>query len=270
MRRAGIILLVMLPLVAAGQTEVTEGGDAEALEAPMSSAWQYRSLIDIPTAGALEKGQYDFELRMFADGGVLMGFNVGLFGRLNMGVYYGGTEVIGDSEKMEGNDQPGVEIRYRLFEEVMLFPALTLGYSSQGYGRYIKNTVADAERYRYKSRGFFATASKNFIFLDRQLGLHGGVNLNTIETDDDEGLDFFLGTDFGLNEELWLLMEYDFALNDDDSDSFGGGKGYLNAGLRWSFSDHLMFQFHFKDLLGNNRYSDTAEREIKIVYSQKI
>ena len=270
MVRMVVLLFILLPAVAAAQTDSSLDVDSAAGNAPMSSAWQHRSLIDIPTAGALHKGEYDFEVRMFGNGGVLLGFSVGLFSRLNMGVYYGGVEVLGDSKKMEGNEQPGVEVRYRLFEEVMLFPALTIGYSSQGYGQWMENDSTGAKRYRYKSRGFFAVASKNLIIMNKLLGVHGGVNLNTIERDDDKGPDAFAGLDFGLNEELCLLLEYDLGLNDNNDDAFGEGSGYLNAGIRWSFSDYLIFQFNFKDLLGNSRFSDSAEREIKIVYSQKI
>lgn len=237
----------------------------------LTSGSQFKSLIDIPTAGALHRGEYDFETRIFPNGGILIGFSVGLFDRFNMGVSFGGTDIISDSPEVNWNDQPGVEVKYRLFEENVLFPAIAFGYSSQGYGYFEENLITEEKRYRNKARGLYAVASKNFQYLpQRDLGVHGGVNFNTSERDDDESMNFFLGLDLAINEELSLLTEYDFALDDDSDYAYGEGSGYFNAGIRWTFGDHLLFQFNFKDIFSNNRYSDTAIREVKIVYVQNI
>jgi hypothetical protein len=233
----------------------------------VSSATQFRSLIDMPTAGVLQRGEYDFDMRIFPQGGVLMGFSVGLFDRFNMGVSFGGTDIISSEPKIEWNPQPAVDVKYRLFEESHFFPAIALGYSSQGYGAYIDSL----DRYALKSRGMYGVLSKNFQYLpQRDLGVHGGLNFNTSERDDDQGLNFFLGADVAINEELSVITEYDLALDDDAEEAFGEGNGYINAGLRWTFADHLMFQFNFKDIFSNNKYTDTTVREIKIVYIQRI
>jgi len=232
---------------------------------------QFGTLIDMPTAGALEKGQYDFELRIFPEGGILAGFTVGLFNRLNFGVFYGGTKIIGNSPKIEWNDEPGVVIKYRLFEESFIFPALALGYSSQGYGGLVENDSTGIKRYLIKSRGLYGAFSKNFVFKEKHdFSLHLGLNYNTAERDDDQGADLFCGFDFMLNEELSLIGEYDFALDDQQDKSFGQSKGYLNSAVRWTFAKHLLLQVNFKDILGNYRASDTVNRELMIVYRQDI
>ncbi len=263
MKKFFFILLILLTAAANAQ-------DSPMITEDMALA-QFSSLIDVPTAGALYKGEYDFEMRIFPQGGILTGFTVGLFERFNMGVYYGGTEIIGNSPDIEWNDEPGVVVKYRLFEEGYSLPAVALGYSSQGYGSYQENDSTGTDRYMIKSRGLYGVLSKNFRFREEyDFSFHGGLNYNTAERDDDQGLNLFVGGEFAINTELSLLLEYDFAMNDSDEKALGEEKGYMNSGLRWTFAKSLLLQFNFKDLLGNMRDSETVNREIMIVYRQEI
>jgi hypothetical protein len=190
-----------------------------------------------------------------------MGFNVGLFNRFNMGISYGGTGIIGNSADIGWNDEPGVEVKYRLFDESYFFPAVALGYSSQGYGGFETNDSTEVKRYLIKSRGLYAVFSKNFQYRPgKDLGLHIGMNYNTNERDDDQGTNCFIGSDFALNEELTLIGEYDLALNDNSDKAFGEGQGYFNFAVRWTFASHMMLQLDLKDILGNYRASETVSR----------
>lgn len=233
---------------------------------------QFGTLIDNPTAGSLNQGDYDFELRIFPEGGMLGGFMVGLFPRLSFGIYYGGSKIIGNSPKIDWNDEPGVMIKYRLFEESYGFPAVALGYSNQGYGAFIENDSTETGRYLVKSKGIYGVLSKNFTYNDRfDFSLHLGLNYNTSEGDDDESLNIFTGFDFIMNEDISILAEYDLALDDNNSDSFGSKHGYLNAGMRWTFAKSLILQVNFKDILENYRDpGKTVNRELMLVYRQKI
>ena len=263
MKKYFFIVLILLTAAACAQ-------DVPMISEDMSPA-QFSSVIDMPTAGALHKGEYDFEMRIFPQGGILMGFTVGLFERFNMGVSYGGTEIIGNSPKIGWNDEPGVVVKYRLFEEGYTFPAVALGYSSQTYGSRPESDSSQTNTYFIKSRGLYAALSKNFRLKDRyDYSFHAGVNYNTAERDDDQGLNLFAGSELAINPELSLLLEYDFAMNDNDETSQGEKKGYMNAGVRWTFARSLLLQFNFKDLLGNTRDSATVNREIMIVYRQDI
>ncbi|MBC8204475.1 YjbH domain-containing protein [bacterium] len=261
MKRYLIIFLCLLPIIVSGQEQEYFHGRA-----------QLKSLIDIPTAGVNAKGDYDFEIRIFHDGGILGGFAVGLFDRFSLGVYFGGTGIIGNDSDIEWNEFPGVLAKYRLIEESIFFPALAIGYSSQGYGQYMTDSTYVVEsRYRIKARGLFAVFSKNYMMMNtHQMGIHFGVNKNTFETEDDKDFNIFAGIDFGLNEELFLLCEYDLALDDNSDDALGEGRGYLNMGVRWGFSDRFALQFHFKDVLSNHRDTKTIEREIRLVYIESL
>ena len=73
----------------------------------------------------------------------------------------------------------------------------------------------------------------------------------TREDDDDGGPSGWLGIDKTINEELALAGEYDFALNDNDDDALGSGRGYLNLGAFWSAVPNLSIGLVFKNVLQN-------------------
>ncbi len=220
---------------------------------------EQRQLIDLPTAGTLDRGSYAIDLRMFANGGLLGRVSVGLSPRFMFGISYGGENIIGEGD-IDWNPDPGIQARLRVLDETFVLPAVTLGFDSQGYGKY-DNAL---NRYETKSRGIFAVASKNYAILFN-LGLHAGLNVSLEDDDDDNELNFFLGADFSLNREVRAFAEYDFGINDNENDlQFGSGTGYFNAGVQWGFSDRLFLQVNLKNLFENG--SNHVAREFKIGY----
>lgn len=221
---------------------------------------EQRILIDLPTAGTLERGSFNIKLRIFANGGLLGGVAVGITPRFMFGISYGGENIIGQGD-VNWNPNPGIQARIRIIDESFTMPAIVLGFNSQGYGAYNDSL----NRYANKSRGFFAAASKNYAFLFN-LGLHGGVNYSLENDDDDDDINFFLGADLSFSREFRVVIEYDSALNDNNDRGFGSGKGYLNAGFQWSFSDRLFLEFNLKNILENGPDNLHTSREIKIGY----
>ncbi|MFH1213858.1 MAG: hypothetical protein V1681_07200 [Candidatus Neomarinimicrobiota bacterium] len=223
------------------------------------------NLVTIPTAGVLPRGSYGVECRLFPDGGLWGQISVGVSERFMFGVAYGGGGIIGD-QKINWYRQPGVEIKYRFTEESVNWPALVLGFSSQGFGNYIDSL----KRYETKARGFYVALSKNYRFLGN-LGVHGGINYNPLEkTDHDADPSFFLGIDKDLNSEIAILAEYDAALNDNHSDKsmLGRGRGYLNAGVRWRLVDKFTVEIDFNNILLNRKEVDFMTRELKFTFSE--
>ncbi|MFQ5865688.1 MAG: hypothetical protein ACE5IW_10700 [bacterium] len=217
-----------------------------------------RLLIDLPTAGMLERGSFDIHLRMFGNGGLLGGVAVGITPSFMIGLSYGGENIIGEGD-VNWNPFPGIQARLRIMNESFATPAITLGFNSQGYGPYDNGL----NRYEIKSRGLFAAASKNYAFLFN-LGLHGGINYSLENDDGDKDINFFFGIDLSFNEEFRFLFEYDVARNDNDNGGFGSGDGYLNAGVQWAFSNQLFFELHLKNILSNGPAN--TNREFKIGY----
>ena len=230
-----------------------------------------RWLVDLPTAGTLPRGHFSLGIRLYSEGGGMGYTNIGLSNRFMVGISYGGTNVISNQEP-DWNPNIEFSLRFRVVDELPYLPAMSVGYSSQGYGSFNKAQ----ERYAYKSRGFYAVASRSFYFYRWTAGWHGGVNYarSDIEKEPrgqdikDEDINLFLGFDATFNYNLALLLEYDVALNDDRSaNSFAGdGRGYLNMSIKWLFTRNLEIELLAKDLLTNRPESDTFSREVRLTY----
>jgi len=88
--------------------------------------------------------------------------------------------------------------------------------------------------------------------------------------DGDNFVDVRTGVEKTLGSSFSLLVEYDFALNDNNSD-FGSGKGYLNAGIRWSPGPGFTVGFDLRDLLSNKASSkNAADRSLKVEFIKNI
>lgn len=230
-----------------------------------------RWLVDMPTAGTLPRGYYNIGFRNYSDGGAIGYTDIGLSNRLSIGIAYGGDRILSNSHP---NWNPGIEfnLKFRLIDELEYFPAVAIGFSSQGNGPYNR----DLSRYTFKSRGFYAVASRSFYFYQWTAGWHFGINYsqeNAIDKEDD--INIFGGFDATFKYNLALIAEYDLALNDDRSTlpdgitryEFGGkGRGYLNLGIKWLFTDNLELEAIAKDMFLNRRESEAITREIRINY----
>jgi hypothetical protein len=219
-------------------------------------------IIDAPSAATLERGSFMVGVDAYAYGGILGRVHVGLTDRVMFGISYGGTNLIGTGD-VEWNPNLGVDVRYRLFNEQLTFPAISIGFNNQGRGAYIDSL----SRYTEKSKGLFASASKSFNFLGT-FAIHGGANYSFEHGDDDKDVSGFIGLEKSINEELGLYAEYDFALNDNTSNSIGDGKGYLNASVKWSFAGQLFIDFLWKNILKNNSFDPNSSREIRLSFVQ--
>ncbi len=229
-----------------------------------------QKLLDCPIAGGPEARSYEFELRAFPAGGVLAGFTVGLIKRFQIGVSYGGTDVIGYN-KPEWNPAPGVSAQFRLLNESTALPALAFGFVNQGYGGW----DADKNRYQYKAKGFYAALGKYFQVMNLgDVGFHSGVNQNAL-TGKDQRLDFWLASDYHLTEQVAVIAEYSAAINDQGQEqSFSEGHGYLNAAVRWSFGQRLAIDLILRDLLVNlndqSRGGKQLGRELRMCYVENF
>ncbi|MFC1557825.1 hypothetical protein ACFL40_00575 [candidate division KSB1 bacterium] len=219
-----------------------------------------KGIIDIPTAGSLQRGSFNVGLRMYPQGGVLCNMSAGLINRVMVTVFYGGENCIGDGE-INWNPQIGFEMRIRVIEESFVLPALSVGFISQGYGGYNN----DLSRYTYKSKGFYTVISRNYNLLG-DLGLHFGANKSLEEDDRDKDINLFTGFDKALPGGIVILGEYDFGFNDNGDLGLGSGNGYLNAGLKWSITGGFSVTFIFRNLAKNKKLTSGIGREIAINY----
>ena len=230
-------------------------GHAQDTEPP-----QLRRLIDMPIAGSLARGQIAVETRAFANGGVLGSVTVGLMHRLMVGVHFGGENVIGDGV-INWNPNPGISVQFRVIDETFVLPAITIGFSNQGYGPYIQ----DVDRYAIKPVGFYAVASRNYLLLGN-FGLHGGINRSLESSDKDTDLNLFFGINKGILHLVEVMIEYDLAFNDNEKQTLGSNHGYLNAGIRWNVSSTFATEFDFKNLADNRRRNRRVTRILQFTF----
>lgn len=244
---------------------------------------QPRRLVNAPTAGVLPRASFDFDSRIYEAGasgygtGIVMGIAVGITNRLNIGISYGGEGLIGRGHNVKFNPLPGWLIKYRIFEESYALPGVALGYDHQGFGGIADTNQYEYRGYIYKSPGFFLAMSKNYLLFTKiQFGIHATANYSMEDYKHVKWPNLYAGIDFGVNEELAIVFEYDFGFNIKDnnpgkSDVYARPKdGYLNAGIRWAFSPSFYIEFDAKDLLENRKKKNGSTvgwgREIKFVY----
>lgn len=246
-----LLTLLLVPALVPDTVQAQSyAGDAATVEPVM--------IVDKPTAGILKRGMYAVRTNFFEQGGVMVGLSVGIFDNFSFGVSYGGTSIIG-SDKIRMNPLPGVQAKIRLVDEGVTFPALAIGFDSQGKGPYVDST----SRYTIKSPGFYAAGSKNYSFLGN-LSVHGGVNLSLERGDGDKDLNFYLGAEKTIGRDISVYAEYDFANNDNNSKSLGKGKGYLNFAFRWSWGKGLVVGFDLKNVIKNQDHVQIGDRTLQL------
>jgi hypothetical protein len=230
-----------------------------------------RYLIDMPTAGILHNGMIGMDVNFYEQSGLLMSLEAGAFNRLTFGLSYGGANVIG-SGPVDWNKLPGVNIRFRVIDETAEFPAITLGFDSQGKDLY----MSGYDRYLYKSPGFFAAASKYFNMLG-YLGFHGGINYSLENKDGNKNINFYVGADKTLGSDITITAEYNFGFNDNYGTYLStgdpgvlprSGPGFLNMGARWSVGNGFTVEFDYKNILDLKKTGSL--RTIRIEYVQSM
>ena len=252
-------------------------------------------LVTIPTAGTLSRGSFTFESLLAKDGGIVPKLAVGFTDNFTLGISFGIQKFIGNEEFLVNRTKPEVQIKYRIFEETASMPAIVYGIDTQGRGNYIKikeyiqqdqsyddngqeifteiKQSIDVNRYEQKAWGMYLGLSKNYNLFGN-LGFHIGANKNYWEVSDgDKDVNFFIGIDKELNRSFSLLIDYDCALNDNDYKikelSFGKGKGYLNAGIRWTIANNLLIELNLNNF-NKNTETEYITRQIKIIYSDSF
>ncbi|MFC1747009.1 hypothetical protein ACFLZR_01580 [Candidatus Neomarinimicrobiota bacterium] len=240
------------------------------------------SLITIPTAGSLLRGEYEVELLMQTGGGVMGQLGVGFSDRFSLGLSYGIQGFIGDGEPEFNRLVPEAQVKYRFLDEGYNTPALALGIDTQGRGKFQRESfedtagvvLAEVERYEIKAIGIYLVGSKNWAVLGN-FGSHFGISKNVWEADStDDDINLFLGFDKDLMAGLTMYLEYNAALDDNNYDdnklldlgrvTVGRGKGYLNAGFRWHVSPNLSIEIDLNDILVNKGSVEYFSREMKV------
>lgn len=221
-----------------------------------------RFLVDMPTAGMPDKGAMVLDVDFYQEGGVMFGISAGILDRFSFGVSYGGSRIIGSGSPVM-NPFPGVNVRLRILEEGFVFPALAIGFDSQGKDGYLK----DLDRFQVKSPGLFAAVSKNYTLLG-YLSIHGGVNYSFERADGDRDVNVYAGVEKTIGPVLSAILEYNFATNDNSGQAVGKGWGYINAAIRLMLGSGLTVSLNLKDMVKNGPNITVANRTVCLEYSK--
>jgi hypothetical protein len=216
-------------------------------------------LIDMPVAGILPTTSGSIDAFFYDQGGVLGGVVYGLRKNLNIGLFYGGTNIIG-SGGITWDKLPGLMVRYRIFEEDAQYPALIVGFDSHGREGY---SYSD-HQYMTKSPGLFVAASKNYA-LAGSITFHGGLNYTLERYDKDMSPNMYMGVEKTLGPIVSVLGEYNFAF-DNDQGRKGFWNGSLNFGVRIATNIGFNIDLLIKNLLTSNPYYHHPIRAVRIQY----
>ncbi len=212
----------------------------------------------------LPKGSFDLDMRTFSGGGLQAQLGIGLMNRFSIGL--GLWSILGSFRyHTELGSTFGISnAPDRLLEEGHGFPAVAIGFNSQGFGPYDDSL----KRYQVKSTGFYVAFTSNFQFYSNNAGLSWGANYS-LENERDSDPSAFVGFNADLGNNMLFLTEYDLALNDNTRYSvYGRGRGFFNMGLVWYLTDGLSLELDLKDLLRNRTNASSIDREARLVYTE--
>jgi len=228
---------------------------------------QPRWLIDAPTAGLLPRGSFNIDFRFYEQNGLLAQFEIGVFNQAMIGFSFGGQDIVGN-EAVKWNPKVEFSARIRVIDEGISSPAVAAGYQSQGPGAY---SEADSlKRYATKSKGLYVVVSKNFGSAMGDVGVHAGVNRSLEDADGDGDFSGFVGIDKSLGQDISVVAEYDFALNDNEDNTLGSGKGFLNLGGRWALSRKLAIEVDIKNIFQDGSRNPYPDRELRILFFEEF
>jgi len=231
------------------------------LKAEDMDSYQPRYIVDMPTAGMLGNLDYSVNAKLVGNGGAMVDFTVGLFKFLNVSMSYGGTGIIGN-ETMNMQKYPGFHIKGRIINEKEVFPAIALGFNSQGNG-----TLNHGQnRYEQLSPDFYVAASKNFKWAVGSFALTAGINYSVLDPDD-KGVNMFCGMEQSILNIAGIALEINPNLNDGNLEIWKGKSSLmLNGALKFTPLENMIIEIQFKDLLRNAKLSNEVGRYFGVTF----
>ncbi len=259
--RVKVIILLISALMPslAGQTCCASKGTAGS-----QSANESLYIVQMPTAGTLEKGSFLIYSEYFAGGGLMLQIGAAPFKDFSLGLSFGFTNFVGYGN-IETQNYPGVQLIYRVIDESLSIPAILIGLNTQGRGDYLKQSAA----YQVSSPGVYIAASKSFKWALGDFSLHGGFNYSIEGTPKDRNPNFYLGIEHCLGKSLSLNVEYN-ATTTVFSKRIISSHGLLNAAFRISVSDGLTVEIQALDLFEHLQPKKGIRRSIGFEYIQKL
>ena len=185
------------------------------------------TLIDVPTAHALDRYQTSFLTRAYDHGTVMESIDFGVYPRINIGVSLAAHELLGSSSSVRVLD-PDFQVKWKVYDGNLYLPAIAIGYDGRRYGY-----GYDTNRIYTRSKKYLDDRKGGYLALTREIivpGLHAsaGVNLSDFDLDKFYG---FIGVFYTILDQVSLMMEWDNVHNVRDSRWNAGARFYLHPSL---------------------------------------
>jgi len=257
MKKSIYIILILIIFF-----QITKEKSIAQSSAGANAEYETLSIVDMPTAGIIPKSFYDINASVYSGGGFLAELILSPFNQFMVGLSYSVTNLISNDELVFQN-YPGIQIKWRIVNEQLAFPAIAIGINTQGYGDFNK----DAKRYQIQSPGAYIALSKSYDWALGSSALHGGLNFSFEPRH--KALNFYVGFEQSIHTYASLNVEYNATL-DDKEDLYLSKKGLLNASLRIPITSGFTFEFQFKDLFIHFKDSDNITRNIHFEFIKRI
>jgi hypothetical protein len=228
------------------------------------SRYESRYVVDLPTSGVVPKNDFALYSNFFAEGGMMVELTAAPFNGFNMGLSFGGTNIIGSGDPNWQN-YPGIQIRWRLIDETKLFPAFSIGVNTQGRGKYNPH----GKNFQAFSPGLYIAASKNYSWFLGTIAFHGGITFSFEPSSKYRVPNPYLGIEQSLGKNASINIEYNFLTNQNNNKSFSD-RGLLNAAIRCSLTDGLTIELQARDLLVHQTSATGFMRTFGVEYIGKF
>ncbi len=219
--------------------------------------YESREIIDMPTAGVLPLNSYNIKAKLFREGGIELESNFSFLQNLMLGVSFGGNTIIGNGE-IQFQKIPGFNVKFRVFDEKLYFPAIAIGFSNQGNGKWISAN----NRFENLSPGFYLAISKNFAWALGEVSATGGINYSLEPDKSQRSVNAYGGFEQTLGKYFSLCGE--IKLNLDDK-AYTNSSANLNLSLKSSIARGITLELQARNILNNNKYMNkTIDRRLSI------
>ncbi len=207
-------------------------------------------LIDTPMNSFLDSAEFFYEALVYQNGGIVNYFDVGIMPYLNVGVSLDLYRFIGDEDAKTRD--PKISARLEIFPGNLHFPAISVGYLGQGYGKLYKNEYQNSEK------GFYVLAERELFLVD----LIWDFGLNIKDFGGDSKLYGFINARYFLMQKILIMCEYDSIRTTPNSS--------LNLGFRFYISENFNIGIGVKGLNKLDDKDVKLERVLFVNYSSKF
>jgi hypothetical protein len=219
-----------------------------------------RFIVDMPTAGVLPVKTLSGYGMFFSSGGLFLAFDIAVIKNVNIGLSYSGINLLGEGDVIL-QKWPGFDIRWRIIDEKKFMPAILVGVSNQGRGKYYK----EYKRFQTMAPGVYGAVSKSFTWALGYFALHGGINYSWEQPSGQYVPNLWLGFEHSVGHRVSIHLEFNPNLADTKEDVMSN-RLLLNAEIRWSVFRGVTLEFIMHDLFNHTKNNSGFERWIGVEF----